>query len=325
MKKILLSICALLLLGFLSIPIYLIFLRKDYIYPRAVAKEKFASPTSHFISYLGKEIHYTDEGQGFPVLMIHGFMGSHFNFRKFADSLKKDFRIIRLDLPGFGMSEFFDPSNGTHQLQKEYIDFFKFFIDRLNLDKFHLVGNSMGGMMSWYIASSFPDHVQSLTLLNAAGYDIENVLDQAAPILQYPVLEPFMRRGLPPEGAKQGLYICYSNDSLIDDKDAYYNNSMHNIKGNLQAAFNIAGSNQFPDTTLIQTIKSPTLIIWGKDDEIIPLNHAFRFQRDIPQAQLIVYDNCGHVPMMEKTSELKKDFLAFIGSLKTDTLLHKSE
>jgi pimeloyl-ACP methyl ester carboxylesterase len=324
-KKILLVLGTFLLFGLIAFPAYLAFIRKDNIYPREVAKIKFVSPTSHFIKYQGKEIHFVDEGQGFPILMIHGFMGSHHNFEKLADSLKGQFRIIRVDLPGFGMSEFFDPENGQHDLKKEYVDFFKFFIDTLKLEKFHLIGNSMGGMMSWYIASSFPQHVESLTLLNAAGYDMLNVLDNAAPILQYPFLEPFMRRGLPPEGAKAGLVACFSNDSLIDEKDALFSNSMHNIQGNLQAAFTIAGSGQYPDTSMIQTIKVPTMIVWGKDDEIIPVDHANRFKKDIPHAQLIIYDNCGHVPMMEKTSELKKDFLAFVGTLNKEMAMEKGK
>jgi pimeloyl-ACP methyl ester carboxylesterase len=322
-KKILLILATFLLFGLLAFPSYLAFIRKDHIYPREVAKIKFVLPTSHFVNYRGKEVHFVDEGQGFPILMIHGFMGSQRNFEKFSDSLKGQFRVIRVDLPGFGMSEFFEPENGQHDLKKEYVDFFKFFIDTLNLEKFHLIGNSMGGMMGWYVASSFPEHVESLTLLNAAGYDMLNVLDKAAPILQYPFLEPFMRRGLPPEGSKAALISCYSNDSLIDINDALFNNNMHNIKGNLQAAFTIAGSGQYPDTAMIKTIKVPTMIVWGKDDEIIPIDHANRFKKDIPHAQLIIYDNCGHVPMMEKTGELKKDFLTFVGTLNKEMAIEK--
>ena len=181
----------------------------------------------------------------------------------------------------------------------------------------------MGGMMSWYIASSFPQHVESLTLLNAAGYDMLNVLDKAAPILQYPFLEPLMRRGLPPKGSKTALFACYYNDSLIQDYDAMFSNSMHNIQGNLQAAFTIAGSGQCPDTAMIKTIKVPTMIVWGKNDEIIPVDHAERFKKDIPHAQLIIYENCGHVPMMEKTGELKRDFLSFIGTLNKEMAIEK--
>ncbi|MBX7182244.1 MAG: alpha/beta hydrolase [Bacteroidia bacterium] len=323
-KKILLALSAILLLTLIGFPSYLAFIRKNHIYPREVAKQKFTTPNSHFLNYQGKEIHYVDEGQGFPILMIHGFMGSHHNFEKFADSLKNQFRIIRLDLPGFGMSEFFDPNHGELDLKTEYVNFFKFFIDSLHLGQFHLIGNSMGGMMSWYIAASFPQHVKSLTLLNAAGYDMLNVLDNAAPILQYPFLEPFMRRGLPPSGAKAGLLVCYYNDSLVNEQDALFNNSMHNIQGNLQNAFTIAGSGQYPDTAMIKTIQAPTLIVWGNEDEIIPVDHAQRFKKDIPHAKLLIYQQCGHVPMMEKTSELKKDFLEFIHSIPQDMALESS-
>lgn len=317
-KKILLAFVALLGIGLLGFPSYLAFFRKNHIYPREIAKQNFTTPHSHFLKYQGKEIHYVDEGQGFPILMIHGFMGSQHNFEKLADSLKNQFRIIRLDLPGFGLSEFFEPNQGNLDLKTEYVNFFKFFIDTLHLGQFHLIGNSMGGMMSWYIAASFQEHVKSLTLLNAAGYDMLNVLDNAAPILQYPFLEPFMRRGLPPSGAKAGLLVCYYNDSLVNEQDAFYNNNMHNIQGNLQNAFTIAGSGQYPDTAMIKTIKTPTLVVWGNEDEIIPVDHAKRFKKDIPHAKVLIYEHCGHVPMMEKTAELKKDFLEFIASIPQD-------
>ena len=160
-------------------------------------------------------------------------------------------------------------------------------------------------------------------LLNSAGYDMLNVLDKAAPILQYPFLEPLMARGLPPEGAKAGLLTCYANDSLVSDEDAKFNNAMHNVKGNIQAAFTVAGSGQYPDTNLIKQITSPTLIIWGEEDEIIPVAHSQSFKRDIKNSQLIVYSPCGHVPMMERTDDVERDFLKFIG--KGDLSMNYSE
>jgi hypothetical protein len=83
-----------------------VFLRPSAIVSKQDAKSKLASPASHFLKWRDAEVHYTDEGKGFPILMIHGFGGSYMNFDALADAFKDSFRVIRVDLPGFGLSDF---------------------------------------------------------------------------------------------------------------------------------------------------------------------------------------------------------------------------
>jgi pimeloyl-ACP methyl ester carboxylesterase len=73
----------------------------------------------------------------------------------------------------------------------------------------------------------------------------------------------------------------------------------------------LARSGQFPDSSLIRDVKCPTLIVWGKEDAIVPVEHAEKFHGDIKNSKVIIYDPCGHVPMMERTADLRKDFLEF--------------
>jgi 4,5:9,10-diseco-3-hydroxy-5,9,17-trioxoandrosta-1(10),2-diene-4-oate hydrolase len=74
----------------------------------------------------------------------------------------------------------------------------------------------------------------------------------------------------------------------------------------------MARAQQFPDSSLIQKVQCPTLIIWGKQDRIIPVEHAEKFHRDIKNSKVIIYDPCGHTPMLECPDQLKKDFLEFV-------------
>lgn len=294
---------------------YIVWFRKSYIIPRQTAKVEYSKSGSNFFMYKGREMHYVDEGpsDSSVIVMVHGFMGSHNNFEAMAKALKGEFRVIRPDIPGFGLSQFFtEAGKPCPDLQQTYNDYFNFLFDSLKLNSFHLVGNSMGGMMAWVYAANNPAKIKSLALFCSAGFEMEKVLDKAAPILQYAWLEPLLRKGLPSENAGEGLKMCYANDSLMQMEDARFNNAMHNVQDNLQAAFSVASSGQYPDTLLLGKIHNPVLVVWGKEDEIIPYEHCSRFEKNLHQAKVITYSPCGHVPMMERTTELVHDYKAFL-------------
>src|ERR1051325_1410705 len=118
--------------------VYFIYLRPFTIISKQEAKEKYSLPDSHFLQWRGGDIHYVDEGKGFPILMIHGLAGSHRNFGRIAERLKNDYRCIRVDLPGFGLSDC--PQAPENDYRKLYSDFFSFFLDTLHLDSFYAMG-----------------------------------------------------------------------------------------------------------------------------------------------------------------------------------------
>ncbi|MCW3126206.1 MAG: alpha/beta hydrolase [Bacteroidetes bacterium] len=118
------SLIALILM--IGIPLLILVLRPSLIVSKADAKKLFAQPTSHFIQWRGAEIHYTDEGRGIPVIMVHGYGGSHRNFQKLNDRLKDQYRVIRIDLPGFGLSDLPGGKEEKMDFLKMYSDFFTF-------------------------------------------------------------------------------------------------------------------------------------------------------------------------------------------------------
>jgi pimeloyl-ACP methyl ester carboxylesterase len=97
----------------------------------------------------------------------------------------------------------------------------------------------------------------------------------------------------------------------INEDEAVLNNGISNIEGNIPNFVKMACSNEEPDTTLIPKIACPTLVVWGKNDNVIPYQHAYKFQRDIPTCQVLMYDTCGHVPMQEYPQRLNKDVRTF--------------
>ncbi len=287
------------------------FFRPSTIIPHSEAKAKFATEHSNFINWRGAEIHYTDEGSGIPLVMIHGYGGSHRNFNKISALLKEDFRVIRVDLPGFGLSQFPESYKNSTNLIQLYRDYMTFIFDTLQLDSVYLMGNSMGGWMAWETAVENADRVKKLTLMCSAGYEMEKVSERAASLLKKRYVERIFSRGMPMYFQEDGARKCYYDESKINKQEVKNNNALWNTEGNIQAAFLLAGSGEKADTTLIEKITCPTLIIWGKEDEIIPVEHAYKFQNAIKGSRLIVYENCGHIPMIENTEQTAKDFMAF--------------
>ena len=152
--------------------LYAAYGRKDLTLSKAYVKEKYRLPDSKFIYWNGIEIHYTESGQGFPIVMIHGFGGSGRDFI-ILDSLVNDqYKVYRIDLPGFGLSDFPVQTETAPDYIKVYDAYFSFLLDTLNIDSCYVMGNSLGGLMSWNLTVKHPDVVKKLVLFNSAGYDM---------------------------------------------------------------------------------------------------------------------------------------------------------
>jgi pimeloyl-ACP methyl ester carboxylesterase len=307
MKKILIAIVLILIL----VPLGWAFLRPSTIIPHETAKKRFAVENSKFVNWRGAEIHYIDEGEGIPLVMIHGYGGSHRNFRKIAEILKKDFRVIRVDLPGFGLSQFPESYKNSTNLIQLYRDYMTFVLDTLQLDSVYLMGNSMGGWMAWETATENEDRVKKLVLMCSAGYEMDKVSENAAALLKKKYVQRVFSRGMPLYFQEDGAKKCYYDPGKINAQEVVNNNALWNKEGNIEAAFRVAGANEKADTTRIARVACPTLIIWGKDDQIIPSEHAYKFQEAIAGSQLIMYEKCGHIPMIENAEQTAKDFLEF--------------
>jgi pimeloyl-ACP methyl ester carboxylesterase len=288
MKKVLQTLVILLLI--LLIPLAVIYFRPNNIISKTEAKKELSSPASHFIQWRDAEIHYTDEGSGFPVLMIHGFGGSYTNFNQLAALMKNDYRVIRIDLPGFGLSDFPSVKDNEDYIQ-DYRDYISFILDTLQLDSVYVIGNSMGGGITWMMAGDHPDKVRKIVLLASAGYDTKAVANKLA-MFKFQSVKSVFDKGMPAFMSRSGMEKGYADDSKIDPAVVVLNNKFTNREGNIKHMLNLAVAGRFPDSSFIRRVQCPTLIIWGKEDEIIPVDHAERFHRDIKNSRVIYYDPC---------------------------------
>lgn len=303
------------LITFIALIFIVLAFRKNETITREEALEKLTQPTSHFYDWNGINVHYTQKGDtGDVVLLVHGLSGSTDNFKLFADKLQDTYRVYSIDLPAFGLTEVPNMDFLTEKevdLVKYHQDFILDFLDEVGIDSCHIVGNSLGGLVSWEAVVANQSKFLSLTLLNSAGYDIEKVKNHVAGGLNNGFIKWIAKKGTPLFLSRKIIERTFYRDDLITDEGvrvAYYAN---NKAGTLQWMSYLVGSNFTPDTNNIATIQIPTLIVWGQQDELINVEHAFKFERDIPNSSLIIYDKTGHLPMIENVNKLAKDWKTF--------------
>ena len=290
-------------------PLLLFFLMPTLVISKDMAEKEFSMPASRFIYWRGAKLHYIDEGQGIPVLMIHGFGGSTQNFSKIAAALNGSFRVIRVDIPGFGLSDLPEMGENPEYVQM-YRDYITFFLNFLHLDSLYLMGNSMGGGIAWLAAGDHPEKVIKLVLVGSGGYDTINIAGKLT-MFKYTGVGRIFDKGMPEFMSKRAALSIYADPQKMEPEVWQLSNHFMNREGNIQNMLALVTEQQFPDTNLIRRVKCPTLIVWGKEDNVIPVEHAEKFHRDIENSQVIIYEPCGHVPMMECHEQFTSDFLSF--------------
>lgn len=308
MKKVFRILAGLLLLLLLVYVLY-----PTNIISREQAIRLYKTPGSKFMDWQGEKIHYTDEGSGAPILMVHGFGGSLHNFDDVSSILGKHYRVIRVDLPGFGLSALPIPSQPGADYIAHYRDFFNSFLSHLQLDSVYLVGNSLGGWMSWEMAVERPDVVRKIVLIAPAGYEMEEISARVARILRIPGIGLLYAKGQPMFMSRRNAEKVFAVDSKISDHLVNTNNRMSNTGDNLETMIRLGRAGVVADTARIARIQCPALVLWGKQDEIIPYQHAAKFGRDIKAGTVITYDPCGHCPQMELPEKVSRDIMQFLG------------
>jgi len=265
---------------------------------------KYTDSESKFIDIDGLTVHYRDEGTGPVLLCLHGIQSSLHTWDGWTKELKNRYRIIRIDLPGWG---FTGPSNFGYQEDKT-VAFLKKFIDTLGIKKIYLAGNSYGGFLSWNFTKEYPTVVDKLILIDAGGYPCKAPLPVI--LLTTPVIRNFATFITPKFIVADLARSAYGTRSRATQEtiDRYYDLMMYdgNRKESIKFLRN-ARRQLETEPAGVNTIKVPTLIMWGREDVWIPLSVMERFKKDIPHARVIVYDGAGHIPMEEIPEMTAKD------------------
>jgi pimeloyl-ACP methyl ester carboxylesterase len=262
---------------------------------------RWAPPPSQFVDVDGLQTHVRDEGprdDPKPIVLLHGTSASLHTWDGWVTALKGQHRVIRMDLPGFGLT---GPAVDGRYDMAAYTHFVTSLLDKLNLKQVTMAGNSFGGYVAWKMAVDHPERVSKLILVDAGGYAYKA---QSVPIAfklaQIPELKPLLANLLPRSVIESSVRNVYGDPSKITPEliDRYYELTLR--AGNrdaLTARFSQSKAGEFEGQ--IKDIRQPTLIIWGGNDHLIPPDNADRFQHDIAGSRLAMFDKLGHVPHEE--------------------------
>ncbi|MGV3487680.1 MAG: alpha/beta fold hydrolase [Tuberibacillus sp.] len=262
----------------------------------------------------GVSIYYEHHGQPlnskFPVIiMIHGYLSSCFSFRYLIPLLKDHYTIYTLDLPGFGRSE---KSKTFIYSLNNYGKLIVAFMDALKLEKPVLIGHSMGGQIALQAARIAPTKISKVVGLAAAGYmgrvKRPIVLASYLPFFHYILRFYFNKKDV----IANFLEVTYNKNIINEEmmegyltplkEKAFYRSFVHFIRHR---------EGDMP-SELVHEIKQPVLLLWGREDQIVPVSIGERFKNDLPNARLKVYNETGHLLPEERPDEVAQDIERFI-------------
>ncbi len=267
---------------------------------RATLEAKYAPPPSNFITVAGVRFHLRETGplnapDAPTVIMLHGFGSSLHTWEPWALGLQDHFRVIRIDLPGAGLTGA-DPSGDYSDLHT--VDLLKGLMDQLGVAKASFVGHSMGGRMAWRFAAEQPQRVERLVLVAPDGFASPGFEYGKAPEVTAPVRA--MQYILPRFVLKMSLQPAYANPKLMSEEVVTRYWDMMRAPDVRPALIQRMQQLVLQDPQpLLARITAPTLLVWGEQDAMIPIANAQDYLRAIPGAKLVTFPGVGHLPHEE--------------------------
>ncbi len=262
---------------------------------------RWATPPSQFLDVGGLKVHLRDEGvvsDAVPIILIHGTSSSLHTWDGWVPHLGGTRRVVTFDLPGFGLT---GPSPEANYTMDAYVVFIGNLLKALDIKRCVLGSNSLGGNVAWETALAMPDRVEGLILVDAGGYPFKSAsIPIGFRLARIPVLNRFMENILPRSLIEASLRNVYGDPSKVtaDTVDLYFDMAVR--AGNRRALLQRFQQSDFgAHADRIATLRTPTLILWGGRDQLIPPSNAERFHHDIEGSELVTFPELGHVPQEE--------------------------
>ncbi len=273
-------------------------------------------PEDRYIKIGNSKIRYWALGnKGTPVILIHGLGASADIWMYNVEALAKQHQVYALDLVGFGRSDKPGPSFSPF----DYTSFLDDFINALNIDRVSLVGQSLGGGIALHYAIQFPKKVDKMVLVDNAGLGKE--VSWTLRLISLPLMGELFSHP-----SRRGIEIFFKlavlNRALVtkDFVELYYDifsqpGFQQYFLRILRQIVNICGAREEilgPIMNNLQKITQPVLIIWGAQDRVLPLKHAYCAKEKLRNAKLKIMEGCGHIPFFERSDEFNRAVLAFL-------------
>ncbi len=269
--------------------------------------QKAAGLQEKSIRVADHEIVYLDGGQGEPILMVHGFAANKDNWTRFAKFITPAYRVVALDLPGFGSSTYLENASYGMEDQAKRLERF---VEAVGLTTFHIVGSSMGGHIAGRYAVMYPDRVRTLGLFNSGGVK-SPVPSEMAKRLAKGEPNPLIAGSVEEFDRLLGFVFVtppkipgFAKKSLVDEAMSHKSGN-ERIRKTLEAEMGALE----PD---LPKIKARTFVLWGDHDRVLDVSSVLVLTKGLTNCTSVILKDCGHLPMIERPEEAAGHYLAFL-------------
>jgi pimeloyl-ACP methyl ester carboxylesterase len=265
---------------------------------RAGLEERYFSSSPQIIDVDGLKIYYKETGpQAAPaLLLLHGFGSSLQAWDDWSVKLAQKYRVIRLDLPGFGLT---GASPANDYSEEKDLAFLTHVADKLGLEKFSVIGHSMGGKMAWSLAASQPERVQALVLMAPDGFP--ETKDIGTKPYEVPAIMGLIKYVLPKYLVRKSIEPAFAEADALSDAlvNRYYD--MLRAPGVRGAILERSNQTIYTDPVpRLKAIKAPTLLIWGEQDQMIPSTNAQSYATALSNSSTVLVPKLGHLLQEEQ-------------------------
>lgn len=266
-------------------------------------------PESQFLRLGDQLVHVEQRGEGEPVILLHGFGGSTYAWRKVIPALAESHRVVAIDLNGFGYTQRpRDFESYTREGQEALV---LGVMDQLGIEKAHFMGHSYGGGMTLFLASRHPGRFLSMILVDSSAPTYPNDRRRKLAAVR-PAAWLGLRFLLRPSSIERSLTASFYDPSLVTPElvREYYDRLR--VEGVMNAFVGLTAPVKTPQPTVkLDEIRVPTLVVWGRNDTLVSVEAGTWAAAQL-QAELVVLDKTGHVPMEERPDELLAAVLPFL-------------
>ena len=264
-----------------------------------------------FLTVGGRRVHVEQSGHGEPVVLLHGFGCSSYSWRLVAPTLARRYRVIAPDLNGFGWTQRpADKEAYTYAGQSKLV---LEVLRQLGVEQFHLAGHSYGGGLALSIAAEHPGRVRSLTLISSVLPDYSQAQRQAWARFRSLnwVLVRFV--ALSRGAVRKSLELCYHDRSLVTPELVHAYRQRLLVEGVEDAYYGLLAPCDLPAVDVdLAGVHVPTLVVWGKNDVLIPFDVARPHFEKLPRGEMFALSDCGHAAMEERPDALLARWLPFL-------------
>ena len=274
---------------------------------------KYADSESKFAQIRGIDVHYKDEGQGLPLLLLHGSFGSMRTWDVVVDRLDDDFRLIRIDQPPTALSSEIPAGAGDLSLE----DFIRLFLDQIGIDRVVLVGTSSGGVIAYRFAAKYPGRAVALVIANAPSAVVDNAAIATPRALRaMAFLSTRVLKYYPRLYWRLLLQSLYADSSKVSTEvvEQYFNMGRKVRSLPISPSMYARVNDNDEIDEILRSVTAPTLLLWGVPDPVLPESMAHQLQAKLSSAEteLVLMKGTGHYPPLESPDLVAKQIKQFL-------------